>query len=116
MAKRDENTELFSVPRREARTPMAVGVHIAGHEKSPGVETTFTENVSSNGARVLSTRRWHVGDSLEITTLSGAFHALARVSYCESERDGFVIGIEFLKPVGAWVITHSTGRREAPLQ
>ncbi|MGH9702561.1 MAG: PilZ domain-containing protein [Candidatus Acidiferrales bacterium] len=117
MAKRGENTNSFSVPRRESRTPMAVGVHIAGNEKMPGMETTFTENVSSNGARVLSTRRWHAGDCLEITTLSGAFHALARVTYCESESgDGFAIGIEFLKPVGAWVITNSTGRKEVPLQ
>ena len=36
-------------PRREPRIPMEVGVHISGHSALPGVEATFTENVSSRG-------------------------------------------------------------------
>ena len=52
----------FVGPRRETRIPMEVGVHITGHPALPGTETTFTENVSPHGARVLSTRRWNAGD------------------------------------------------------
>jgi hypothetical protein len=117
MAKKTQDTSSFPFVRKEARLPMAVGVHIAGHQKMPGVETTFTQNVSSHGARVLSVRRWRTGDSIEITTLTGAFRSLARVAYCETERSaGFVIGIEFLDPSGTWITSSSVGSTEVQLR
>jgi len=46
----------IGVDRPEKRIPMAIAVTFSGHERAPGTETTFTENVSSRGARVTSTR------------------------------------------------------------
>lgn len=95
----------FSVKRSEKRVPMAVGVHISGHARVPGTETTFTEDVSSHGARVDTVRRWQTNDRLEIESLPGDFRANARVAYCVSARgQGFVIGLEFLEPTGQWVV------------
>jgi hypothetical protein len=95
-------------PRRETRIPMEVGVHITGHPALPGTETTFTENVSSRGARVLSIRRWSPGDRLTISTLTGAFRAIARVAYCQlTPKSGFAVGLEFLEPTGHWVVADS---------
>lgn len=95
----------FSFPRVERRIPMEVGVQISGHSDLPGVETTFTENVSSRGARVLTSRKWHLNDRLTIATLTGAFQALARVAYCESVPSaGFAVGLEFVQPEGRWVV------------
>ena len=94
----------FDVERLEKRIPMAVAVHISGHRRAPGVETTFTENVSSRGARVSSMRRWRANDTLEIESLPGDFRARARVTYCQAQSEGFVIGLEFLEPSGRWVI------------
>ncbi len=94
----------FDVERYEQRIPMAIAVHISGRERTPGVETTFTENVSSRGARVSSFRRWRLNEKLEIESLPGNFHALARVAYCRPQIEGFVIGLEFLKPSGRWVV------------
>ncbi len=74
----------FVGPRRETRVPMEVGVQITGHPALPGTETTFTENVSPHGARVLSNRRWNTDDRLTISTLTGAFRAIARVAYCQT--------------------------------
>jgi len=80
---------------------MEVGVQITGHRVLPGTETTFTENVSSRGARVLSTRRWKKNDQLTIATLTGSFRAIARVAYCQSVPErGFAVGLEFLNPSG----------------
>lgn len=84
---------------------MEVGVQITGHPSLPGTETTFTENVSSRGARVLSSRRWKPNDQLTIATLTGSFRSLARVAYCQSIPDsGFAVGLEFLEPSGNWVV------------
>jgi hypothetical protein len=84
---------------------MEVGVRITGHVSSPGTETTFTENVSSHGARVISTRRWKINDHLTIATLTGSFQALARVAYCQATPEtGFAVGVEFLRPKGEWVV------------
>ncbi len=101
----------FTAPRCDPRIPMEVGVQIAGHITVPGVEATFTENVSPRGARVLSARRWEKNDRLVIYTVSGSFRSLARVAYCELARDnGFAVGVEFLDSNGKWVVADSPAR------
>lgn len=96
----------FTVPRRETRIPMEVAVHISGHAAVPGTETTFTENVSSRGARVLSSRRWKINDRLTIATLPGSFRSIARVAYCQHvPGTGYAVGLEFVEPTGSWVVT-----------
>jgi hypothetical protein len=100
-------TKTFVAPRSEARIPMEVGVHISGHLTLPGTETTFTENVSSRGARVLSTRRWKINDRLVITTLAGSFRSIARVAYCQNvPQAGFAIGLEFVECSGTWFVAN----------
>jgi hypothetical protein len=99
----------FTAPRRETRIPMEVGVHITGHPALPGTETTFTENVSPRGARVLSTRRWKINDRLMLTTLTGSFRSVARVAYCQFVPEtGFAVGLEFIEPSGNWVVADSS--------
>ncbi len=98
-------TAAYSVQRAEQRVPMALAVQIEGNESLPGVETTFTENVSARGARVTTIRRWRTNDRLHFATLPGEFRATARVAYCQPRRwNGFAIGLEFLEPTGHWVI------------
>lgn len=97
----------FIAVRSEQRVPMEVGVRIAGHESMPGTETTFTQNVSPRGARVLSTRPWKTNDHMVITTLTGAFRATARVAYCTiTPESNFAVGVEFIEPNGRWVVDH----------
>lgn len=97
--------EAFQIERCEPRLPMQVGVRISGNNSMPGLETTFTENVSTRGARVRSVRRWRPGESISVMSLDEGFHSLARVAYCEPNRDmGFVIGVEFLELEGQWVL------------
>lgn len=96
-------------PRREPRIPMEVGVHITGHPILPGTETTFTENVSPRGARVLSVRRWKTDDRLTLTTLTGSFRSIARVAYCQMVPDsGYAVGLEFIEPNGKWVVADAS--------
>lgn len=94
--------------RSEKRIPMAVAVRIEGHHAIPGVETTFTEDVCSRGAKVYSARRWPAEERLRITTLAGNFNCVARVAWCRPSRDaGFAIGLQFVEPSGNWVIASS---------
>jgi hypothetical protein len=99
----DPNT--FTVSRRETRVPMEVGVQISGRSMQDDPETTFTENVSSRGARVWSAQRWKTNEQLIISTLPGSFRATARVAYCQSVSGaGFAVGLEFVEPIGEWVV------------
>ena len=45
---------IHPLSRRENRIPMEIPVVLDGHRHLPGTEATFTENVSLNGARVVS--------------------------------------------------------------
>jgi hypothetical protein len=95
-------------PRTENRVPMAVAIQISGNDRVPGIETTFTENVSARGARIMTSRPWRRDDRVLVATLPGDFRARARVAYCERLRDtGFAIGLEFLEPSGLWVLDPS---------
>ena len=107
------NTNL--IERWEKRIPMTVAVHLAGNGRVSGVETAFTENVSSRGARVASLRRWRANETVEIESLPGDFRAKARVAYCQPQSEGYVIGLEFLEPSGRWVID-TPGVSGKPLQ
>jgi hypothetical protein len=91
--------------RVERRIPMEIPVLLDGHRRMPGTESTFTENVSARGARVVSTRRWEQGERLTFASRTGEFRSSARVTYCEPlQGDGFAIGLEFLDPKGRWVV------------
>lgn len=104
-------TKSFSALRRDARVPMEVEVQISGHAVLPGVESTFTENVSARGARVLSTRRWKINDQVVITTFGGSFRSVARVAYCQQvPRAGYAIGLEFVEASGSWVVNGGVSR------
>ncbi|HEX3371619.1 MAG TPA: PilZ domain-containing protein [Candidatus Acidoferrales bacterium] len=105
----------FDVERLEKRIPMTVAVHISEGPTAKCVETTFTEDVSSRGARVPSARPWKRDQMVNFESLPGNFRALARVAYCRPHPDGYVIGLEFLEPNGRWVVTAPIGSGK-PLQ
>jgi hypothetical protein len=95
----------FPFARVEQRIPMAVGIMLDGHSEMPGVEKTFTENVSAHGARVVTIRRWVLNDRLTVRSAAGDFRSTARVAYCQSMHGaGYAIGVEFLEPLGRWVV------------
>ena len=99
------NRHAFPFHRVERRIPMEIPVLLDGHRRMPGTESTFTENVSARGARVVSTRRWEHGERLTFVSRTGEFRSSARVAYCHSlQSEGFAIGVEFLEPKGRWVV------------
>ena len=94
--------------RIERRIPMEIPVVLDGHRQVPGTESTFTENVSARGARVVSVRRWETNDRLTLVSRTGEFRSSARVAYCQAlQGDGFAIGVEFIEPRGRWVVQNA---------
>jgi hypothetical protein len=84
---------------------MEIPVVLDGHRQTPGSESTFTENVSARGARVVSARHWEKGERLTFASRTGEFRSAARVAYCQTlHGDGYAIGVEFLEPKGRWVV------------
>jgi len=58
----------FTFFRAEKRVPMEIPVVLDGHRRTPGTESTFTENVSARGARVVSVRNWEKGEKLTLVS------------------------------------------------
>jgi hypothetical protein len=91
--------------RADKRVAMEIPVVLDGHRQTPGSESTFTENVSARGARVVSVRHWEKGEHLMFASHTGEFRSAARVAYCQTRHGhGYAIGVEFLEPKGRWVV------------
>ena len=96
----------FAMQRFEARVPMTLAVNISNQQQSAGVETTFTENVSAHGARILSTRHWRPGRPAVICIAARGFSCERAGVYCRPQRNHeFAVGIEFLEPVARWLLS-----------
>ncbi len=83
--------------RMARRLPIVVVVRLAQAEcaSTDGGERTYTDNISSRGARVYSTRPWQLGDAVQVTPRNED-PARGNVVYCQTLEDGrFVIGVKF---------------------
>jgi hypothetical protein len=87
-----------TVQRAEARVDMKVTALLIGRHDKVGVETGHTENISSRGARVISTSEWTLDDTILVAIPGFHFTAAARVAYCDRLGDGrFGAGLEFVE-------------------
>jgi hypothetical protein len=91
-------SESISVGRMEKRLPIAIVVRLAHGADQPvsGAELTYTDNVSSHGARVISRRAWQPGDVARITSLKDETTVSGKVIYCQKlPDDRHCIGLNF---------------------
>lgn len=81
--------------RLEKRVAVAVQVCLANLQQPRPTERTYTENVSSHGARVVTERLWLPDDQPVITLSTEEFQRTARVVYCQLLQNGrFCVGLE----------------------
>ena len=72
-------------------------------ELTSRTELTFTENISSGGARVVTGKPWSANDSLVIKSLEGDLQSEARVVYRQPIREKvYAIGVKLIEPIGEW--------------
>ena len=99
--------------RMERRLPIIVVVRLA-HSTAEGAdadgeEKTYTDNISSRGARIFSRQEWQLGDALQVTPLNGN-SACGKVVYCHKLPDNrYSIGVQFQDHPITWSILQRFG-------
>lgn len=89
--------------RTERRIRLAVPVRLLTAEKVLVADQATTVNVSSQGARIVTWRRWQPEQELYCSLNSGELRVQARVIYCEPMADGhFCVGLQFLSALIDW--------------
>jgi len=87
----------YVAQRAEDRIDMKVTALLVGNHDKLGVETGFTQDVSSRGARVICASPWPSGETILVAIPGFHFTAAARVAYCHPLPDGrFGVGLEFV--------------------
>jgi len=84
--------------RMDKRLPIAMVVRLAQVQEQPinGSEMTYTDNISVNGARVVSTRSWQAGEIVQLTSLKDETTIRGKVVYCQRlVDDRYCIGLNF---------------------
>jgi hypothetical protein len=77
------------------RIPKRFTAELSRPDESMPKEMTFTENVSTRGARVTTVRRWRAGTRVLVTFLRDGVRSEGRVAYCQRKESGdFAIGVE----------------------
>jgi PilZ domain len=82
--------------RMEARISTRIGLELSDPDEPLIYEITFTENVSRQGARVLTKRRWSPNDSVLVKLPQECLSSRARITYCQPLKgDEFAMGLQF---------------------
>lgn len=90
--------------RFEKRTRLAIPVRISSLEEPSTGERSTTENICSQGLRVLVRHARELNERLLIKSADGELQTDARVVYCERLLDGrFALGLEFRGDLSRWL-------------
>lgn len=84
--------------RMQKRLPIAVVVRLAKEQEGPanGAELTYTENVSANGACVISNRAWQPGELARVTSYREQLALHGKVVHCRKcSDDRYAVGLTF---------------------
>jgi len=85
--------------RSERRIPRVTEAQVIEGGEPPFSESVFTENISSNGARIKCQYSWDVG--LTVQFQYHGYHSQALVVYCERTASGnYAVGLRFLPVSG----------------
>ncbi len=89
--------------RLEERISLNIRVDLCSLDVRQRPREAVTENVSTHGARVLSSKPFKPSARLNVHSLPGDLRARARVIYCEQVgSDSFAIGLQLLASFGGW--------------
>jgi len=99
--------------RIEKRLDLAIVVRLSRmkHWPANGDERTFTDNVSTHGARVVSRHPWQPGDQAQVTPLKEEAPIRGKVVYCQRlDVDRYGVGLRFLERPVMWSMFRAYAR------
>jgi len=89
--------------RSEERLPVTITVDLCRLDVRHPAQQGLTENVSTHGARVVSSTPCKLNEPLNLWSYPGDFRARARVVYCDPlGSNSFAIGLHLLASTGEW--------------
>jgi hypothetical protein len=89
--------------RHEKRSAVAVAVMLTSPNTAFPTEMTWTQNVSSRGARVVTKGLWRASDSQVVKSLEGSLYSETRVTYREPIGENvYAVGLELIEPRSSW--------------
>src|SRR5262250_2567696 len=91
--------------RKYKRVPIVIVVRLMRvHDlAAKAEESTYTDNVSAHGARVISRHSWQPGEEVQVTSVKDGTAIRGRVAYCRQlEAGGFCLGLDFQERAVPW--------------
>jgi hypothetical protein len=89
--------------RVEVRVPLTGPMWLTSLENGGEFEITTTENASTTGARVVTSKPWKPNESVLISQPPG-FCAVGRIAYChQMPSENFSLGISLEAPASDWL-------------
>jgi hypothetical protein len=94
-----------SAARAEDRTPLKVRVDLSSIDVRVPAHEGITENVSSHGARVMTSYPFPPNLRINIRSMLGSLKSRGRVVYCERLGGGtYAVGLELFATAGDWTL------------
>lgn len=93
------------VGRIEKRLPIVLVVQLVRVQDAPasGLELTFTDNISTHGTCVVSSRPCKAGQLVEVTAVKDRFTRRGKVKHCQKRTDSrYSIGLRCDEDAFAW--------------
>jgi len=91
--------------RKYKRVPIVIVVRLVRvHDLlAEPAESTYTDNVSAHGARVISRHPWQPGEKVLVTSAKDGTAIRGTVVYCQQLKDGgFCLGLNFHEHTVPW--------------
>ena len=95
--------QVENMGRRANRELQMFRVLLSNGQSPARAEFAWTENISTDGARVLTDRPWEAGGVILLNSSVGQLLTHARIVYCQSlPLNKFAVGLEFYVRTKAW--------------
>ena len=107
--------QAYATKRTEERVCTKATALLVARRNTFEMETAFSENVSSHGARVITAKEWQRGELVLFALPGFHFTCAARIAYCYPLGNGeFGTGLEFAGPGGDLELTALAAAIEFP--
>jgi hypothetical protein len=90
--------------RAEERKYVKVGVDLSSVDVRMPAQSGVTDNVSTHGARVLTSKPLRHNERINLRSMLGSYRSRARVVYCVPTVGGmYAIGLQLYASAGDWI-------------